>query len=439
MAPPRDEDDWSDSDEEDLVDVETSVLLGVPDGSVDADDDLNDVAVSRIGGRPAFLTATEPPLSSSECKNCQRSMELLVQMWSPFEDSPMDRALYIWGCPRVGCQGKQGTVRAWRGLRFNEEYAIKLQRKLERQKARENAKKPPQPVLSKTNPFSSNATSAAPNPFGLGAQIFGNPIAPQPEPAKVDATDAGEDEDSDSGNDSDCSEESLLTAMASVAISESAWKPCPSYPAYYLSTASEWLPGQPKPKVPDSAEVVEVASKDTSWMSEAYEDSLDTDHVFDRFSQRVEAEPEQCVRYELKGTPLPFASDAVFDKLFPAPVAAPPAITKAAAAPAPKRTFDPSTIPACPACRSKRVFECQLMPNLINVLRPKEKAAPQTDEDRRKAVEEALKKGNKDDRRTMEWGTAMVFSCENDCCLDADNKEAKYTWREEEVLLQWDV
>lgn len=51
MAPPR-EDDWSDSEDEDLAEVETSVLLGVPDGPVDIDTDLNDVAVSRIGGHP---------------------------------------------------------------------------------------------------------------------------------------------------------------------------------------------------------------------------------------------------------------------------------------------------------------------------------------------------------------------------------------------------
>lgn len=44
--------DWSDSDEEALSDVETSVLLGVPDGPIDTPSDLDDAAVSRIGGRP---------------------------------------------------------------------------------------------------------------------------------------------------------------------------------------------------------------------------------------------------------------------------------------------------------------------------------------------------------------------------------------------------
>lgn len=44
------DDDWSDSDDE--SEVETSVLLGVPDGVIESIADLNDAAVSRIGGHP---------------------------------------------------------------------------------------------------------------------------------------------------------------------------------------------------------------------------------------------------------------------------------------------------------------------------------------------------------------------------------------------------
>jgi pre-rRNA-processing protein TSR4 len=127
--PPIDEDDWSDSDDEVASEVETDVLLGTPDGAITAAADLADAAVSRIGGHPvrstspmyrcvdfdsfvtcpkAFLPSNEPPFSSSCCKICSRPMELLVQMWCPFENSPMDRALYVWGCAVPGCQNKDG-------------------------------------------------------------------------------------------------------------------------------------------------------------------------------------------------------------------------------------------------------------------------------------------------------------------------------------------
>jgi hypothetical protein len=45
------DDGWSDSDDDVLSEMETSVLLGVPDGAVDGPD-IKDAAVSRIGGHP---------------------------------------------------------------------------------------------------------------------------------------------------------------------------------------------------------------------------------------------------------------------------------------------------------------------------------------------------------------------------------------------------
>lgn len=75
------------------------------------------------------------------------------------------------------------------------------------------------------------------------------------------------------------------------------------------------------------------------------------------------------------------------------------------------------------------------MPNLISVLgSASTKGSTQSsksisDVERRKAVEKELK-----DRGGMEWGTAMVFSCAADCCLDGDEYFA-----EEEVLVQWET
>lgn len=50
--PQRVEDNWSDSDDDVGSDVETSVLLGIPDGVIETIADINDAAVSRIGGHP---------------------------------------------------------------------------------------------------------------------------------------------------------------------------------------------------------------------------------------------------------------------------------------------------------------------------------------------------------------------------------------------------
>lgn len=299
-----------------------------------------------------------------------------------------------------------------------------------------------------------NSTSA-PNPFGLGAQLFGD-ISPSCN-HDGSATTAGaakvddDEESSDDGDDDDdsASEKSLVTAMASASICDSAspWKAAPSHPTLYLSTVSEYISAPPRFKLPPGVQIIDPseedgkAGKDVSWFSESYENSLDVDQVFDKFSKRVENEPEQCVRYELKGLPLPFSSDATFKRLFPDPKQEPLPVTRPdfkVVHPL-KRVYDASSIPKCPSCGGPRVFECQLMPNLINVFSTSSGNENLTDEQRRQAVEKALKKGDKDAHGSMEWGTCMVFSCENDCCLDEHKKESKEAWREEYVLIQWDV
>ena len=149
-------------------------------------------------------------------------------------------------------------------------------------------------------------------------------------------------------------------------------------------------------------------------------------------------------RYELKGVPLPFSSDSVFDRLFPVPTQDLLPVTKAGfkVIPAVKRSYSTASIPPCPICKTARVFECQLMPNLINILRASTADGDTenlTDGQRMKEVQKALQKDASSDKRGMEWGTCMVFSCGKDCCIDESNgREGKECWREEVVLVQWD-
>jgi pre-rRNA-processing protein TSR4 len=178
--------------------------------------------------------------------------------------------------------------------------------------------------------------------------------------------------------------------------------------------------------------------------------------------------------YDLSGIPLPFASDAIYKRLFPLAHSAAPSpgtLTIATGgnegAPAGDshhgggRTYDAAIIPPCDACGGPRAFECQLMPNLINVLRQArhargDAAAPgakttkmQTNEERRAEVARLLRGETiKPDKGVaesgdMEWGTCMVFSCVQNCCRirSADGKwsDARLAWKDEYVLVQWDA
>lgn len=127
MAP---KDAFSDSDDEETTETQTSVLLGLPDGTIANPLDLADPAVSRMGGIPVPIIlclamsqpveiyhrhfkafprrVAPPPIALAQCKVCNSIMELLVQLWCPFEASPYDRVLYVWGCSRMPCQKKEG-------------------------------------------------------------------------------------------------------------------------------------------------------------------------------------------------------------------------------------------------------------------------------------------------------------------------------------------
>ncbi|OBZ66410.1 Cell differentiation protein rcd1 [Grifola frondosa] len=453
-GPQDDEESWSDSDEEIENNVETAVQLGVPDGIIESSSDILDATVSRIGGHPAFLSVPPPSFDSAQCKNCSKPMHLLMQIWCPLEDSANDRALYIWGCANGSCQRKEGSIRAWRGLRYNEKYAEKLAKRLEKQKEKELQRSKVAQSRSeekyaeeqsirctfiyKLSLADINTTFIqklgavnSPGPFGLGAQIFG---AAEPAATSTDNADntreadtlSSSNQDDSEDEDSDSDEDSLVEGLEAASLEDSPWAASPAYKPLYLSTMPEYMPPPPKLKVPSGADIVaendDRTGKEGGWALEGYENSIDIDHAFERFSKRVANEGEQCLRYELGGTPLPFASDAIFDKLFPVPPAPSLPVTKPdfMVVRPQKRVYDPAAVSSCPHCTSRRVFECQLMPNLINVLKLPTVAAvdevtKMSDEERRKEVLKAVKGDSAGERVGMEWGTCMIFSCEKDC------------------------
>ena len=149
-------------------------------------------------------------------------------------------------------------------------------------------------------------------------------------------------------------------------------------------------------------------------------------------------------RYELGGIPLPFASDVLSKQLFPLSPHGSTSTTVTRAAfnsrnPATRRGFNAASIPPCPNCGSRRVFEYQLMPNLINILGRDSSTGGEdvTSDERRKEAIQRLLKGDPDGRG-MEWGTILVFTCEKDCCTVASDKENQSAWTEELVLVHWD-
>ena len=133
----------------------------------------------------------------------------------------------------------------------------------------------------------------------LGTETNGDPV----ETPSVNESDnrAG---DNEAESDPESSDSSLITALASTSMNDSAWKSAPSYPPLYLSTLTEYLPPQAAPKLPKGLTVDDLGdddkkNKDITWAKEKYEDSLELDQVFERFTQRVAIEGKQCIRFAI--------------------------------------------------------------------------------------------------------------------------------------------
>ncbi|EJD53421.1 hypothetical protein AURDEDRAFT_111031 [Auricularia subglabra TFB-10046 SS5] len=433
------DDEYTDSEDELEAGVQTTVQLGLPDGPMESGTHLLNPTYSRFGGQPVLLTAHPPPTDVANCKNCAEPMELVAQLWCPLEESPLDRVLYMWACSRGTCQRKAGCVRAWRAVRYNAKYAEKLERK-RKQREERAAAKAAKPAAPASNPFSMSATNNASS--GLGSQIFGgfgdddeNDGGISDEEGTASGT-ASEDEDA-----AQAAVEAVQKLKLSDDVPQTWLSPTP-HPVLYVKTVGEYLPA-PAPE-PDDKVLDDVSGgkedKELKWAMEAYENSMKLDNLFERFLKRVTLEPQQCIRYDFGGAPLPYQADSIYDQLFPstpAPGTAVP-VTRAGFAVdvvAPRRSFDASRLPRCPHCDAPRAFECQLMPNVINIFKPSA-AQKQTDEERKAELQRVLaRQGVSDSRSGMEWGTCMIFSCSKDCSSGTDPVAV---WREEHVLVQWD-
>lgn len=414
-----------------------TVLLALPDGPMS---EAPRHTSSFIGGYPAFpaLPAGPSRLSNGKgngkaiapttapaevrCGACHEPIPLLAQVYCPLDGGENDRTIYVWACARPSCRRREGSVRAYRASVRNEEYVADVEAKraeAERLAAEERER-------ARQNPFTVKDGAAAPGLFGSAQPLFGaaasNPFATPSAPVLSTAT-------------AEARDDVPTAAIASLSLTDAVTHaaPLPAYqPPQYLSTIDEYLP------YPETDSDVDVESDDdeapeqkAEWREDGWDKLLPktVDDIFERFVRRLagaEDATTQVLRYDFDAVPLPYSSSSgLFKKLFPgAPTRAPSSEEDEVNL---GEYYTTKPVSACPRCAGPRVFELQLVPQLINVLRPhalsttgaaRESASGRQSEAERRAEIMRLAKGEargEGDVGEMEWGTIMVFSCKNDC------------------------
>ncbi|KAF7732478.1 hypothetical protein EC973_003223 [Apophysomyces ossiformis] len=410
----------------------TPILLGIPDGAIPAEED-KDPYITKIGGMPVWLLSDKPPSSElCRCRICNQWMYLIFQGYVPLPDSVYHRVIYVWACNRRACMRKPGSFTVLRSQLVDEEY-LEVQRKKEKKRKDQQLKKKPtvtkqpqqQPfggagfqlgdLWGATQPFASS-----PSPFGSFSNAAQKPAAPT-----VVATTAAKSPGSNSVSHSKASAKTdeLTETMGRLSLTNRTKDPVdvnklPKFPGEYLYIAEEDTEkyatlGMDLSRYQQyfdmEAELLANDAEEGAWKDEVYEKTQlprGVDKQFKKFTERVECEPSQCVRYEWAGTPL------LYNQL--------------------QQQQQQAIQQRCTACGGPRTFELQLMPNILSLLPTAEYAA-----DSIGAVKPSDAKALLDSWNIgMEFGTIIVYVCQKDC-HPGDIDEVTYV--EEMAIVQYET
>lgn len=377
---------YFDSDDESDYEV-SNVQLGFVDIEIPAEpkteEDVPTVEDSFIGGSPVWLHPESVPEDKMvTCDNCGKKMALYLQTFAPFGNELYDRVIYIFGCKQTTqCSGKKGSIKCIRGIckdpvkiaEIKQKQQDEIQKQLD-EKLKLEDKKQLREELTKdlfkkddsANPFAGNPFS---NPFG------NNPFDKSKETKEPKETkQPPNDEQKPKTYASVVGKPKPKQAVKRV-------HELPEYPGYFVYLEREKLdkvtlePELEKYRdLIDSNSITEEdegPSKPLNLNPQAAKVSqMLEDKAFEAFSNQVQHNPSQVLRYDIGGKPLLYnGTDDVFIKVSKDLV--------------PKPANNPS---------SSRQFELQLMPKAIIDL-----------EDTEDADIQAILGG-------MSWGTIIVYT-----------------------------
>ncbi|CEP16280.1 hypothetical protein [Parasitella parasitica] len=406
---------------------EPCVLLGIPDGDIEAD---NDVYVTKLGGLPIWLEPSKPPSSKvCQCRICHKPMYLIFQSYVPLQGSPYHRVLYVWACNRRSCMRKDGSFSVIRSHIIDKDYL-----KAQRQKEEENRKKE-----EKKKAAAAKQQQAFGNGFQLGdlwdnssgsfgsTPSLGNGFGMK-KSLTTTAASAVASTAFGASTEKDTNQADLVKQLNELGIEDPVdVANLPQFPGQYLYIDEEQTDTYESMTIDlsrykeyldmekDMLMDIDAGNSGETWQGETYEKQhlpKGVDKQFKKFTERVECAPSQCVRYEFNGQPLFYSALRPQDQ---------------------QRMTSP-----CKYCKAPRVFEFQLMPNILSILpttefASKESAAKPNDGQIKHAdAKTVLDSWNVG----MEFGTILVFVCQKDCHQGAIDD---VSYMEETAIVQYEV
>ncbi|XP_069406438.1 programmed cell death protein 2-like [Ovis canadensis] len=338
--------------------VRKPVLLGLRDAAVHGRPTGPSAwTASKLGGVPDALPAVAAP--RPVCELCRQPLALVVQVYCPLEGSPFHRLLHVFACPRPECGS--GGARSWKVFRSQ---CLQM-----REKETQNAQK------------QENGLTA--EDWCQGADDWGSDSeeASPPQPISDFGNDSSNARDRDwTSQLQDLRLQDTVPGVAPPAPPGEgpALPPAvPQFLPYYICVVDEddytdfvsLDHAQSLLREYQQREGVDMEHLLSQSLSsdgdEKYEKTIikSGDKMFYKFMKRIAACQEQILRYSWSGEPLFLTCP----------------------------TSEVTELPACSHCGARRIFEFQLMPALVSMLRS----------------------ANLD--LSVEFGTILIYTCEKSC------------------------
>ncbi|KAI8100125.1 programmed cell death protein 2 [Halteromyces radiatus] len=378
-----------------------NILLGVPDGFISKEEDT-DPYITKLGGLPVWLNNdVTPPNDLCRCRLCHDWMYLLCQTYVPLPDSIYHRVIYIWACNRRSCMRKDGSFSVVRSHLVDEDYLRAQQQKEEQKKKKlEQQKKKASTGFGTPQGFQLGDLWGANKQFGSSKADIGSGFGMNKPTTDTLAEKLGKLQLKEkSSTTSSSSSTTTVEPIKSNNAPPVDTKDLPSFPGEYLYITPEDLNKDQDVEIDMSryqeyldleAELLneedDTNNEEGTWINEQYEKQQlprGVDKQFKKFMDRVAYEPSQCIRYEWAGSPLLY-QQTIGDQ-----------------------HLGGNQGGKCEVCQSPRVFEMQLMPNVLSIL-PTSEYATDTQPSMNTSKLDSLNSG-------MEFGTVLVYVCKSDC------------------------
>lgn len=338
--------------------VRKPVLLGLRDAAVHGRPTGPSAwTASKLGGVPDALPAVAAP--RPVCELCRQPLALVVQVYCPLEGSPFHRLLHVFACSRPECGS--GGARSWKVFRSQ---CLQM-----RERETQNAQK------------QENGLTA--EDWCQGADDWGSDSeeASPPQPISDFGNDSSNARDRDwTSQLQDLRLQDTVPGVAPPAPpGEGPVLPpaVPQFLPYYICVVDEddytdfvsLDHAQSLLREYQQREGVDMEHLLSQSLSsdgdEKYEKTIikSGDKMFYKFMKRIAACQEQILRYSWSGEPLFLTCP----------------------------TSEVTELPACSHCGARRIFEFQLMPALVSMLRS----------------------ANLD--LSVEFGTILIYTCEKSC------------------------